>query len=226
MLRKFILTTALIGSTFVAQAGVLTPVQQVSSNWLDTNFGEYSVQFNRFDTQGGTRILKKIHFKLFGETQKDFFAENTSTSSAAEFDVALGTKLKLTTGNALELVSTLPEYEASFSLATFDGNLDYNGVSGLNNLGLYASKLAQTTITSQNLLAMFTGAGTISTFLWGKSNDALVTTGGNLTNNIKTKAAATAYIQYEYELQQVSAPATLGLMGLGFIGLMLRTRRQ
>ncbi len=50
MLRKLILTTALIGSTFVAQAGVLTPVQQVNSNWLDTNFGEYSVQFNRFDT--------------------------------------------------------------------------------------------------------------------------------------------------------------------------------
>lgn len=226
MLGKSILASVLFSCTLTAQAGVLTPIQQVSSNWLDTNFGEYSVKFNQFDSMGGTRILKKIHFKLFGETTKDFYAENTSTSSDAAFDVELGTKLKLTTFGGFELISTLPEYQASFNLATFDGTLDYTGLSGLSNLSLLASQLTQATITNQSLLALFTGSGTVSTFLWGKSNDAVITTGGNVTNNVKTKAAATAYIQYEYELQQVSSPATLTLCGLGFIGLMLRTRRK
>ncbi len=226
MLRKLTLTSMLLGCALTAQAGVLTPAQQVSSGWIDTNFGEYRVQFDKFDTQGGSRMLKKIHFQLLGETTKDFYAENTSSSSGAAFDVVLGTKLKLTTFGGIELISTLPEYEASFILSTFDGSIDYTGYSGLKNLGLYAKKLMQSSITSQSLLTMFSGPGSISTVLWGTSRDAVITTGGNVTNSVRTKGAATAYVQYEYELQQVSAPATLGLFGLGLLGLMLRARRK
>lgn len=227
MLRKLILTSMLIGSAFTAQAGIITAEQSASSNWVDTNFSQYQLSFDQFDTMGGSRTLTKIHFELFGETKKDFFAENTSASSGSNFEVELGTRLKLTTVFGLtELVTTLPEYLGNFSLAVFDGQLDYSGNSGLTASGLYADKTETKTITAQNILTLFTGTGTVSTYLSGTSRDATITSGGNITTNIKTQGAAKASVRYEYELKQVSTPASVGLFGLGLLCMSLRARRK
>jgi hypothetical protein len=217
----------LIGSAFTAQAGIITAEQSASSNWVDTNFSQHKLNFDQFDTLGGTRTLTKIHFELFGETKKDFFAENTSTSSDSDFDVDLGTRLKLTTVVGLtELVTTLPRYISEFTLDVYDGQTDYLGASGLTAKGLYANKTEVKTITDQNLLGLFIGTGQVTTYLSGTSRDSITTSGGNITNNIKTQGAAKASVRYEYELKQVSTPASVGLFGLGLLCMSLRARRK
>ncbi len=227
MLRKLLLTSMLIGSAFTAQAGIITAEQSANSAWIDTNFSEYELSFDKFDTLGGTRTLTKIHFELFGETKKDFFAENTSLSSGSNFEVDLGTRLKLTTVVGLtELVTTLPQYISNFTLAVYDGQTDYLGTSGLTAKGLYASKTETKTITDQSLLGLFIGTGQVSTYLSGTSRDGTMTSGGNITTNIKTQGAAKASVRYEYELKQVSTPASVGLFGLGLLCMSLRARRK
>lgn len=227
MLKKFVTAIAFCGLSFASQAALL-PIQTQDSGFIDTNFENKALTFDKFDTLGGTRYLTKIHFGLFGQTTKDLKSENLSTSSGSHVGVNLQTFLQLKTGADFELISVLPGKKAEFDLEVFDNSQDYAGTSGRTLAGLSAERREDRAITLQSILDLFTGSGTINTFLYGNSDDWFNTTGGNVVNSVATQGRGTVYVQYEYQTRTttVPEPGTLAVFGLGLAGLALRARRR
>lgn len=227
MLKKLIAVVSFCSLSFASQAALL-PVQtkDIGEAYLPTDFTA-QLTFDQFDTLGGTRTLTKIHFGLLGKTLKRLELENNSTNSASVVEADLQTRLILKTAGDVELITALPAWSDRYSLAVFDGTLDYLGASGVTVASREASKREDKTVSLQSVLNLFTGTGTITTNLFGTARDLFSFSGGNVASNVETKAHGTVYVQYEYELTTtpVSEPGTIAVFGLALAGLALRARR-
>ncbi len=226
MLKKLVAAVTFCGLSFASQAALL-PVQikDIGEAYKATDFTA-QLNFDQFDTLGGTRYLTKIHFGLLGKTIKRLELENNSVNSASGVEVDLQTKLILRTAGGIELITALPQWDDVYNLAIFDGVADFNGSSGITIASRGAEKREDKTITLQSILNLFTGNGTISTNLFGSARDLFNFGGGNVTSNVQTKAHGTVYVQYEYATRSVPEPTTLAVFGLGLAGLALRARRR
>ncbi len=228
MLKKLVAAVTFCGLSFASQAALL-PVQikDIGEAYKATDFTA-QLNFDQFDTLGGTRYLTKIHFGLLGKTIKRLELENNSVNSASNVEVDLQTKLILRTAGGIELITALPKWDDVYNLAVFDNVADFGGLSGVTIASRGAEKREDRTITLQNILDLFTGNGSISTNLFGSARDLFNFGGGNVTSNVQTKAHGTVYVQYEYETRttQVSEPGTIAVFGLALAGLALRARRR
>jgi hypothetical protein len=228
MLKKLVAVVTLCGLSFASQAALL-PVQikDIGEAYQATDFTA-QLEFDQFDTLGGTRYLTKIKFGLLGKTIKRLELENNSTNSASKVEADLQTRLVLRTAGNVELITALPAWDDVFNLDVFDGTLDYLGTSGVTVASREATKREDKDVTLQSILNLFTGTGTITTNLFGSARDLFGFSGGNVASNVETRAHGTVFVQYEYALTKtpVSEPGTIAIFGLALAGLAVRARRR
>lgn len=183
--------------------------------------------FDQFDDMGGTRVLTSVLLTLNGEIQGLAEAENTSNAlSNIRFIADIELSLLSLSGN--QLIATFPEYDEIFlEVAAFDGTIDNSGVSGRSTTFGGVTDSASETITTQSVLDLFVGNGTISLNLEADSFLAVSFTGGNGPGQVLADATAISTLQYNYNTvaRDVSAPNTLLTLSLVLVIAGLRSRK-
>lgn len=181
-----------------------TPIPAATTDWSS------SLAFQQFNPSLGT--LSSVTLKFTGVMNTVVTATNNSQSDSSG---TAKTEIQITVqdngGNLLaptiDLFSPLLSYVLAPGQSTTSGQLIKTG----NSSSLYSSA---------DILAEFTGPGSIilpaSTF----SQTSLTNTGGNTYASQTSTASLTGQVIYEYAVPE---PATLSLLALG--GLALRRRR-
>jgi hypothetical protein len=213
---KQICTVALLCVGSYANAGVVT--QNFTIPLTSTDFTQ-EIEYNLFDTQGGTRTLESVEITLLAEASAVAEAENRSTSSGSSVTATVSAIIALIDLAGDTIVSAAPYETASKILGVFDGQIDFAGTSGAQFVGLDSSQTDSRFSMDIATLLAYTGTGTTTSTIDFKA-DALssVTGGGNLLSGITTIAGGSVSIEYTFsDSVEVSAPAHLALLGMGLL---------
>ncbi|AIF99034.1 choice-of-anchor E domain-containing protein [Alteromonas australica] len=214
MLKRLISGTFLLLTPILANAAVI--VQDLTVTRDQTDF-DTPVVFNLFDNTPGS-VLESVVVELFARSSGSIQVENRSTTRASSVTAVLSTIITLQLPDGTTTLTATPSTTRTDSLSTFDGNLDYDGTSGVEFVNLATNDYESLIISSPSLLALFTGIGQ-SQFLFEAVATSAVNGGGNLATLIDTFASADVRITYYY----VPVSQSLGLLLLG-VGLMMARR--
>lgn len=231
MFKKSLVVAATLLAMASGAANAATISQTVEGDRSATNFTDQVLTFDKFDTLGGTRELTGISFQLTGEIDGIAKVENLSANSGAEITALVSALLSLTSINGDQLVTSLPEVYKEFSATAFDGAVDWMGTSGHTFNDVYASNSETNYIYDQAVLDLFTGAGSIDTYL-SASAITQATGGGNVFSGFETFADGSVTVSYAYQAVtpdpelEVSVPvsSTFLLLGAGMLGFAGRRK--
>jgi protocatechuate 3,4-dioxygenase beta subunit len=193
-------TAALAASAcLVGAASAVDGTQTVSASipYTGLNWTQNLVvpQFN------GPGHLDSVEISFHGAAKGSMQFENRDieeTQYSASLSYLL--VLKNASGGTLLSVSPSPVYSVSGDLTAFDGQLDYDGTSGITYPERVADDSGTVTITSPDDVAAFVGTGTASLPVDASSNSH-VSGSGNFDKVIRNSAAADITITYHYSYE-------------------------
>jgi hypothetical protein len=223
MLKKLLCGATLVCAAGFANAATITLSDTVAVS--TTNFTT-SLNFAKFDTMGGTRVLESVTFAIDGSIFGS--AEVESRDNAATTVVTtLSAELTLIDALSNTLVVTIPSITNIFNATAFDGVLDFGGTSGNSYLGLTANQYEDETYTDIPTLTLFTATGmdTTANLTFHADATSSATGAGNLTSAFNTSAGGLVSVIYEYRVVPVSAPAIGATVGFGLL-LLTGLRRS
>jgi hypothetical protein len=163
------------------------------TNWTQTQ------QLNKFDPSLGK--LQSIEIINHGTVTSHIRVENLDHSSATVNAQASGTLALSGPGLSLTPLATTQlqpnDVAQSFHAASFDGSTDYTGNSG-HDFGTHTATGSQSvTITDPNVLAQYTGTGTVN-FTETAAATSSASGPGNLQSLINSTASAQVTVIYHY----------------------------
>lgn len=209
-----------LAASGAAQAGMLfeemhmNAIDLANTDWMET------VNVNQFDDQGGNRILQQVMITLDGHVEGTAKAESLDAAPAT-VALNLGATISLSLmGDDIAVV--LPVAMEEFDAAIFDGDLDFEGPSGMTFDMLEADMSDMASLTSgMDDLSAWIGGGTIA--LDATAMGASSGTGaGNLFLQFETLASAKITVVYKYT--EIPTPGSAALLGAA--GLCVTRRRR
>ncbi len=228
-MKKLMLSLVLAALPIVAQAGTITTAT-VSQNIADTKGGTFSLDVDQYN---GTQPLQSV----------EIFVQTDVTDTSLFFNLALNYSLRPFVGTFLIYTQTNIDSSLSLYSSVYDQAFIYgHGITDrtfheyanieLATPPLHTSSLYDSyTVTNSADLARVTGSGTFN--LSGGTVQGLELSGGlssSSASDTRTESAAvSAYAVYTYQDAAPSAvpePSTFALLGLGGIGLVVRTLRR
>ena len=166
---------------------------------------------DQFDSLLGT--LNKVTVYLDNIFDWTNMGENMSASSG-DLTQSLDMDLEVSLGSPL-LADNL-SFNNTWNLLSFDGTMDFGGLSGFTTLG--QSVLTTETIElTGNAMLLFIGTGTVDFTIFGSSQSSLSDTTGNAVQGISSIYTASAMVTYDYDA--VPIPSAVWLLGSGLIGI-------
>jgi len=218
---KTISLAAVVAIAGSAAAGpLLTESYDGTFDLTTTNWSE-TFDIQGFDSQGGNRILKEVYVFLGGDVQGDALAESLDNAPATiELNLQATLTLSLdATGD--ELAEVIPVVNTSFNADSFDGEIDFDGPSGVSFVGLSGSAMEDETYSMQSILDQFIDVGTVSLNA-DATGSSFGSGAGNLITQFMTEAGLEYKVEYRYNL--IPAPGAAALLCLG--GLVAVRRRR
>jgi hypothetical protein len=214
MLKKI-----LCGATLLCAAGFSNAATIVFTNdvLIDTTNYTTSIDLQKFDSMGGTRVLESVKFSIDGSIFGSVEIESRD-NQAATIDYKLEAELTLTDALMNTLVVSIPSISDSFSATAFDGLTDFGGTSGASFMDLSANQYEEESYADAATLAFFTGMD-MATFSFEAQATSAANGAGNLVSAFNTTAGGLVSVVYTYSDVSipVSAPAHIAMMGLGLL---------
>lgn len=214
MLKKILCGATLLCAAGITNAATLTFSDTVAV--ATTNFTT-TVDLQKFDTMGGTRVLESVTFSIDGSI---FGSAEVESRDAEPATIVTKLEAVLTLADAMmnTLVVTIPSVSNTFNATAYDGVLDFGGTSGMSFLDLTASQYEEATFMDAATLAFFSGVD-MATFSFDAMATSSSTGAGNLTSAFNTSAGGLVSVVYTYSdvTVPVSAPAHVALLGLGLL---------
>jgi hypothetical protein len=189
-----------------------------------TDFSEV-LAFSKFDTMGGTKILESVFITYEGTLVGNAGFENTSLTSASTSNVTLDADFLLSGPLGLNLGTSIDEQTEDVVLGIFDGTIDFDGTSGIT-ANYTANAGDEQLFTDAMDVSFFNGPGMFD-LIFNVEASSTANGGGNAIARIGTQAGAMVTVRYTYTMEevQVSAPASLAIVGLGLLAFS-RLRRS
>jgi hypothetical protein len=192
-----------------------------STDWSHT------VSLTKFDPSLGT--LTGIEVTLMGTVLGNIKVSNLSGSSSNTITADLASTIILSRPDSSLLVTVLPDVQ---TVDTFDANLSgsrvFSAPYGRTHTGVSATSTNTLDLIPPSVsdAALFTGLGSIVLNVDAIGASSSSDTAGNYDKSLRTSAAATVEVRYEYTLRSVPEPSSLILIGLGGLGLLVRRRQM
>lgn len=205
-----------LGSAERAEAATSTQTLSVSTALTDWS---QNLNFNKFDSSLGT--LNSVSFTFSSSVTTTITVTNTGTSSSngtvrTEIRISLVDPSGYFAGDAPQIDAFVPLSDAPYTLA-----------AGANQqLGPFSRNVSSGgyNYTTTQVLAEFTGTGTIPLTLSTFTQTLLANNGGNTSASQVTSANGNVTLVYDYTA--VPEPTTALLVGAGGVALLLRRRRS
>lgn len=186
-----------------------------------TNFTQ-EVSVSQFNASLGE--LQSVMIDLRGFVSGSARVENEGPS-ATNITAMLGAEISLSTSTGEELAVVLPSIDQAIMLESFDGTLDFGGLSGRSLDDQFADAMDTGFVTGSDM-APFIGGGDIDLILEAIATSTF-TGSGNLTQSVRTFASAEIDVTYDYTaVATVPVPAAASLMLLALGGLGFAARRK
>lgn len=202
----------------LANAAVVTYGPVSSGNQAQGESWSVDLQLNQFDPSLGT--LDKVILTLDAGQSADVTIENDSTTSGVNVTVTLNGTVTGTAPNSLVAISSIIGNKTSGSLAATDGTPgsgpDYEDLGTISD-----TTQATDEITSN--FSPYIGTGTFTVTIDGVGGWSFSGTNDATLKVSDFVGYGDASVTYEYTVPE---PATMGLMGLGGLGMLLRRRRK
>lgn len=209
----------------VAIASVMAVAAGASANILQTEsagFGfqlspnQQIVNFNGFDTQGGTRVLKYVEIEVFGTIGANVTAENDSDIDVSDFGVNLTGLVDVDGPGGLDASLSIVQSAGPQSVGATDGVSD----SGPDffDFGPVFGNDSDTAIVIAGLAAY-----TVPFAVTVNGSGGFSTTGTSDSSLQISNFATEGSIEVRYYYDIIPTPGTAGLIGLaGLAGLRRR----
>lgn len=153
---KRTLTTLFLTVVFLctfATANATTISTSGSLGTTSTNFSGLDLNVNYFNSDLGT--LSSVYITLTGNVEGIVRLENLGeASSTIDYNLSATVSLERPDGGIM-LVTVLPTQTDSFAASTFDGEIDFAGLSGSSFTGLDGTDTKNATFTDLADLTLF-----------------------------------------------------------------------
>ena len=219
-LRKtgsFVLACLLVATLMVARpASAATATETFTATGTSTLTDWTQIlNLSQFNATLGT--LQSVQLQIGTSLSTVITVTNTSTSASSG---SVDTQVALTGVDPSNLISVVDNSTST--------NYSYNLAGGaqITSGTLTGSGFNAGTSTAANVLAEFTGSGTIGIKTSTFTQTYLANTGGNTAAVQTTYAAPTATVIYTYSTVPTPEPAATWLFLGGFGGLLMFRRRQ
>jgi hypothetical protein len=184
-------------------------IPRTSTNWTQT------FQLPSFDSTLGT--LTQVKFTYSGEVLQSVYAENIG-SVGTPFDLTSTTTVGISKNGGPSLSSTPVSLHRTGNLASYDGNFDFAGTSGVS----YNSDVTFGGVYLDSNLASYL-SGTPIDFIASATGVGSLIAGGNSQTGQSSEAAANLKVEYTYTA--IPEPSIYALL-LGAIVLGIVTIRR
>lgn len=210
---------AIVVAAGTAQAGFFDSTQSQSMMFgFPLSPNDAVLTFDKFDTMGGTRVLKAVGLEFEGSVTVQVTAENDSTLPAPEFAIGLTGFVDVSGPAGLAGVGTVSQSAGPVSVGPSDGVPE--GGPDFHDFGLLSD-----TFMGDDLLFFgiddFIGPGSFDVNVHGEAGFAASGTTDSAIRTSNFRADGEVTVIYYYNI--IPSPGAAALMGLaGLVGLRRR----